>query len=300
MAIYGENLPTSYFSEPAASLDPKLFQGRILHTQVRSGVLSLLYGFLEHNYRHPELWAHAWLAGSGVSYQWSSDRHPGDLDCLVGIDFIQLRKANPEFRGLTDVEISDQLNDDFRSGLHPETENWNGYELTFYALTTPDIRQIKPYAAYDLKYDEWTVVPSEQQAAPSNASWDSVVNSDYHMANQAYTRFTAALLEVTNSHMGPQRRNAEAKLTAAGQQSNALYEEIHGGRSQAFSPTGEGYGDFYNYRWQGGKKAGTVEMLREVKRYLDAHRASTEAKIYGSELPSADTLVRRAALYGNK
>ena len=91
---------TSYFSAPAASLDPTLFEGRALRSWVRTGILATLNDFLGLHYRHPELWAHPWLAGSGVSYQWQAAREPKDLDCLVGVDFVQFRKANPEFAGL--------------------------------------------------------------------------------------------------------------------------------------------------------------------------------------------------------
>jgi hypothetical protein len=39
-----------------------------------------------------------WLAGSAVSYQWSAAREPGDLDVLIGVDYIQFRKAHPEYK----------------------------------------------------------------------------------------------------------------------------------------------------------------------------------------------------------
>jgi len=297
MTIYGEERPTSYFSTPSAGLDPDLFQGRSLRTSIRQGVLSLLQDYFAKKYRHPELWSHPWLAGSGVSYQWSAERSPKDLDCLIGIDFVQFRKANPEYRGLTDKEIADQLNEDLHDELWPQTENWSGFELTFYAITAPDIRQIKPYAAYDLKYDEWTVTPDPRQTTPTNSEWDSVVSGDYALAHQLHTRFSQALGDIQQAHAGPTRRNAEARLYASGQQGQALYDEIHGNRSEAFSPTGEGYADFHNYRWQAGKRSGTVDLLREVKHHMDAFRANAQQSLYGVDLPDTSTLIRRAALY---
>jgi hypothetical protein len=294
MSFYGEDQPTSYFSAPAPTLDPKLFQGRQLQSWVRKGILSLLHDFLSQEYRHSDLWAHPWLAGSGVSYQWSADRHPSDLDCLVGINFVQFRKANPEFRGLSDNEIAAEINDGFHNELQVQTTDWNGFELTFYVNpTATDIRAIKPYAAYDLKYDEWTVTPDPTQEAPQNAAWEAVVSNDYSATKQVHNRFTAALMDLQTSQGGPSQRNSEVRLHAAASQALAMYEEIHGSRGEAFSNTGEGYADFHNYRWQGGKRTGTVNLLRQIRDHIKQLPGTN----YGVELPDTATLIRRAALH---
>jgi hypothetical protein len=301
MISSGAENPTSYFSAPSTDLDPNIFQGRELRDWVRKGIIQLLQDFLQQKYSQPEVWSHPWLAGSGVSYQWSAARQPGDLDCLVGIDFVAFRKANADFRGLSDNEISEELNDDFRQNLQPQTENWNGYELTFYVNpTATDIRSIKPYAAYDLKYGEWTVTPDPTQSAPSNADWDRIVSEDFTKTQQIHTRFSTAVQDVQESRSGANRRNAEVRLNAAAQQGEALYGEIHGNRSQAFSPTGEGYGDFNNYRWQAGKRLGTIDKLRNIRKYTSNMTKSTQAATYGVELPDVNTLIRRAALQGRK
>jgi len=233
-----------------------------------------------------------------VSYQWSAARQPGDLDCLVGVDFVQFRQANPAYRGLTDKEISQQLNEEFRSGLQPTTENWNGYELTFYVNPrATDITSIKPYAAYDLKYDEWTVTPDPNRTPPVNPDWEAVASSDYATTQTAYTRATKAIQDLEGLHPGPQRKNAEATLLATYQQANALHQQIHDNRSEAFGPQGQGYDDFYNYRWQAAKRNGTLEMLHEIS-HAAKSRVSTDTRtLYGVDLPSADVMVRRAALY---
>lgn len=301
MTISGTNNPTSYFSAPSSELDPNLFQGRELRDWVRKGVIQLLQDFLRQKYSQPEVWSHPWLAGSGVSYQWSAARQPGDLDCLIGVDFVAFRKANADFRGLSDNQIAEEINEEFRQNLQPKTENWNGYELTFYVNpTATDIRTIKPYAAYDLKYNEWTVTPDPQQTAPSNTDWDRVVNEDSTKTTQIHTRFNQAVQDVQESRSGASRRNAEVRLGAAAQQGEALYSEIHGNRGQAFSPTGEGYADFNNYRWQAGKRLGTVDKLRNIRKYMENMTKSTQAATYGVELPDVNTLIRRAALQGRK
>jgi len=268
-----------------------------MRSWARTGVLTVLKDFLALKYRHSDLWAHAWIAGSGVSYQWQAAREPRDLDCLVGVNFVQFRKANPEFAGLLDKEIAEQMNEEFHTELQGQTENWNGYELTFYVNPqATDIRTINPYAAYDLKYDEWTVTPDPQAQPPKNAEWDQIVDNDRQQALQARTRVTQAVQDIQTAHNEPLKRNAEVRLNAAAQQANALYSQIHENRSMAFSPTGSGYGDFHNYRWQAGKRAGTIQDLRSLRKYL----TSNAQELYGVELPSTSTLIRRAALYRNQ
>jgi hypothetical protein len=127
-----------------------------------------------------------------------------------------------------------------------------------------------------------------------------MANSDTTLANQISTRFNAALLDIRGSHNDALRRNAENRLTIAAAQGNALYNEIHSKRSLAFSPTGQGYADFNNYRWQAGKKSGTIQSLRGIRQYMKDSVKATNAEKYGVELPDANTLVRRAATYRNK
>lgn len=289
--------PTSYFSLPANTLDPKLFEGRTLRPWVRQGIMSLLMDFLNLHYRHPEMWAYPWLAGSGVSYQWHAAREPGDLDCLVGVNFIHFRRANPEFAGLLDKEIAEQLNEEFRENLQLQTSDWNGYELTFYVNpSATDIRAIKPYAAYDLKHDEWTVTPDPSVQPVEDPEWEHLARKDAELAEQIHTRFVGALQDVQWAQGTPMRRNAENKLTMAAAQGNSLYNEIHGNRSYAFSSMGQGYHDFNNYRWQAGKRFGTVQKLRAIREHMKSVLAAPN---YGVELPDASTLIRRAATYRN-
>lgn len=283
---------TSYFSEPSSTLDPKLFEGRRLKGWVRQGILHILDQFFSQEFRHHELWAHPWLAGSAVSYQWQAHRAPGDLDCLIGVNYVQFRKANPEYAGLNDVQISTFINDKFKEELQPKTEDWHGFELTFYVNPgSEDIRNINPYAAYSLKYDEWTVPPDPSQSAPEfHQDWEVAVDQDYSMAKSIHTRFTAAINEVKQAHHDALRRNAEVRMDAARKQAESLFDEIHSNRREAFSMTGAGYYDFNNYRWQAAKRTGTLPMLKEIRSYGQPE----------VELPSAATLLVRAATYRAK
>lgn len=296
MYSIGASNSTSYFSEPEPELDPELFDGRQLKGWVRNGIKEILFNFLNYEYRHPELWAHPWIAGSGVSYQWSASRHPGDLDCLVGVDYIQFRKANPEYLYMGDNEVSETMNELFKSGLQPKTEDWHGYELTFYVNPgATDIRTINPYAAYSLKYDEWTVPPDPTQRAPQKPEWDNFAEGDARMTQNIHTRYTQAISDLNSARDLPSRRNAEVRKEAAEQQGVAMWDEIHHNRRLAFNMDGAGYYDFHNYRWQAAKRSGAHQILRTIKNRVEEEKG--QQSVYGTELPDADTLIRRAATY---
>ena len=142
---------TSYFSAPGAGLDPRLFRDGKLIPSVRSSILRILLEHLRTHYYSPENYLTIWLAGSGVSYQWTAARHPADLDCLIGVNYLLFRQSNPQYKALSDKQIADMFNEDFRNDLHPLTKNFlDTYELTFYVNVASDIRSIKPYAAYSL------------------------------------------------------------------------------------------------------------------------------------------------------
>ena len=175
---------TSYFSEPSSELDPNLFQGTELKHWVRMGILSILFDYLGTKFTAPGLWTHVWLAGSGVSYQWEAQREPGDLDCLIGIDYVKFRQSNPEFTGYSDIEIAKTMNEDFSSDLMPNTRNWEGYELTYYVNPQSDIRDINPYAAYDLTSDSWTVYPDHNPQPPYSRAWEQKTMRDEDMADE--------------------------------------------------------------------------------------------------------------------
>ena len=298
--VHIQGSATSYFSAPESDLDPKLFSGNILNGWVRNGILQLLFGFLKEEYQNPESWAHVWIAGSAVSYQWSAAREPGDLDVLVGVDYITFRKLHAEYNGLSDVEISRMLNEDFRTHLQPDTENWNGFEVTFYVNPgATDIRRINPYAAYDLIHNEWTVEPSKE-GAPHNKVWDEFAKRDLNMATEVVARYSKAVSKLNAAQNDASRRNAETAMHNALMQAHALFEDIHSARKFAFKPEGEGYRDFYNYRWQAGKKYGTVAALKKMSEYWSAYKAQESEENYGIELPDTQTLIRRAATYRAK
>ncbi len=298
--------PTSYFAEPSTQLDPELFTGVHLKPDVRDWVLQTTHGFLSEHYANSLLWARVWIAGSGVSYQWSHTQEPGDLDVLLGINYVEFRHSNPQFSGASDMEIARMLNEVFHDELHPEvspTYFGDGeFDVTFYVnpgVTSAEngINFINPYAAYDLTKDEWTVVPDTQPRPSHNRTWDMTTDSDHSRAMDIVKRYNASSAAVLSAPNDPQRRNSLTALHAALDAAEGLYDEIHSGRRAAFGPAGYGYNDFGNHRWQVGKATGVIQSMRRLKEYYDQIRAEGSFETYGMELPNSDTLVRRAGMY---
>lgn len=285
---------TSYFSQPGTGLDPRLFRSGKLIPAVRSSILRILFDHLRIYFRSPESYCHVWLAGSAVSYQWTAARKPADLDTLIGVNYLLFRQANPEYKAYSDRDIAELFNEHFRAHLHPTTSNFlDAYELTFYVNVRSDIKSIKPYAAYSLTNDDWTVQP-EIKAPPHMKAWDSKVAKDKSLAEDILARYSTALTAIGSATTDTARRNAEASLKLAVDQGAALFEDIHQGRKYAFSPSGQGYADINNYRWQAGKSSGIVQALKKLKDVSSKSRKQFEAETYGMELPDASTLIRRA------
>jgi hypothetical protein len=81
-----------------------------------------------------------------------------------------------------------------------------------------------------------------------------------------------------------------------GQQAQILWEDIHGGRHQAFQPGGHGYGDFHNFRWQRAKETGVVNSLRAIVGVRKSANEARDTEIYGGPISGADEALTRAAL----
>jgi hypothetical protein len=285
---------TSYFSESASELDPKLFQGTMLKSWVREGILSILFEYLSKDFTSPHQWVRAWLAGSGVSYQWAAQRYPGDLDCLVGIEYVKFRQANPDYSGYSNSEIAAMFNERFSADIMPTTAYWHGFELTYYVNPQTDIRDINPYAAYNLIADVWTIEPEKNMQPPYSRDWEQKSLRDADMATEIIDRYKESLNAVRSATTDAARVNAERRYKLAESQAIALFDEIHGSRKIAFSHIGSGYSDFNNYRWQAGKRSGIVQALRVIKERNKASSTRSQQEIYGVELPSADVLIRRS------
>jgi hypothetical protein len=130
----------------------------------------------------------------------------------------------------------------------------------------------------------------------STPEWERAVDKDRTTALGILTKFIAAKSKFESSTNEALKANARSEMRVASSQGVAMYEDIHGGRSTAFSKSGQGYADFANYRWQSGKRTGVVQALRNIKAEMEAQDAASRPS-YGVDFPDTNTLIRRAATY---
>lgn len=294
---------SSYFTAPEKQLDPALFTpDERLHPPVRRWLLDTLYGFMRNDgLAGATSWAIPWIAGSGASYQWSAARDPGDLDILIGVDYVRFREDNPRLRQLSDAQIGALMNERMKAQLWPQTARaqvgTGNYEVTWYVNPhSTDIRAIHPYAAYNVLHNDWTVRPIDlPEAGPSfDPTWHAAADADLARANDIVTRYGRALDTYSGAAGTAAQRNALASLNAAVSEGAEMFDEIHHGRRQAFSDQGAGYADWTNFRWQAGKARGTVQALHAIKTAQQEAAKTAHAALYGSPLSDADTVLRKA------
>lgn len=286
-----------YFVAPKGELDDRLFEGDRLRQDIRGHLLNMLYGFWNQRYADPQSWSTAWIAGSQITPQW---REEGDLDILIGINMARFLKANPNFRGFPEKIVASHLNNEMREELW--VDDWMGaFEVTFYVnpKTGDDIRNINPYAAYNLSADEWTVLPPDlpedwsEQSIPQ--PWRTSVESEIEQARQIVDRFEEARRSLAGvPNQSPGWTNAMHQMRLITEQAASLFESIHGERKRAFQGLagveGQGFHDYYNYRWQAHKKAGTVKALSAIRGAARAADNSLREERYGTSQILTDIL----------
>lgn len=286
---------SSFFAKPDQTLDPHLFlrmHGDYrLWPEVRSWILTTLYEFWKQKgYRDPTHWSRVWIAGSGATYQWNAARsvgEPGDLDVLVGVDFPAFWTANPAFHGLGEQAQAEYFNDQFRSELAPRTAHTNlggqTYEVTFFVNPGgADIRDINPYAAYDVSADAWTVHPPElapdwdpERVLPS-AWWDSFMADHSRSASLSHS-FNSLTHDLRQFQIGdPRWINTATALHHVVWEGASMFDDIHTRRHESFQPGGGGFLGFSNVRWQTAKRDGYLHNLHSLKDlWQSAHATAT-------------------------
>jgi hypothetical protein len=298
---------SGYLSAPSDQLDPALFDGDVFQKDVASKIMHPLLTYLESiGLKSMGSWLKAWVAGSGITHQWQSDRGNGDLDILLGVDESSFDNANPDYAGIGDEELSNYLNGRLRADLWPKTAstNINGktFEVTYFynASTFDDITRIHPYAAYSIFPSlGWTVRPPEHTATPSDfpQDWWHSTEQDQLYTEHLVKRYKHHTNALSASQPGsPGVINSGAALNLVTSQAHALLDGIHHGRTAAFQGGGQGYMDFHNFRWQRAKANGVVKALSEITGAQGRAETESEETLYGQKLPSTDDLLMRAMM----
>lgn len=301
---------SGYFNPPDPTLDPHLFNGDVLRPEIRTWILRTLYGYWSTKFHNPEAWSTAWLAGSGISYQWSGDRSNGDLDVLIGVDFPKFFDNNIDYVGLSETELADIWNTDFKTNLWPTTaatefkapgELKQAYEVTFYVNPgSTDIRDIHPYAAYDVTHNQWTVKPPVLPQNPESLypkDWWDYVNSEKTQADGLIARYNGLYNTLQGTHpSSPGWQNALSGMNLVLDQARALFDDIHLGRRKAFGPGGNGYGDLFNFRWQAHKRLGTMQALASLAKARHDALEANDTALYGAPIASPEQVLTQAIL----
>ncbi len=298
---------SGYFSRPEKVLDPNLFDGDRLKPEVRSFILDTLYSYWGHKYSAPKDWSTVWIAGSGASYQWAADRSNGDLDILIGVDFNAFDQHNPGWTEIPEGTIADIFNQKFHEDLWPKTDHTKVgnqyYQVTFYCNPgSKDIKDIHPYAAYNVTTDEWTVRPPVLPDDPH-----TLYPAEYYKAAEATSKQAKELIRRYGTlkaqaeampENSPGRLNALSAQSIVVSQAKSLFDTIHLGRKEAFSKSGAGYGDYHNFLWQSTKNDGTAQALHSLATVSDDAQAAAESDLYGQPLKSATVALTEALLRG--
>jgi hypothetical protein len=314
MSFYDRQLQpggSGYFSEPSDTLDPSLFDGMILKPAVRSMLVTTLSSGLRQylDMNGVSDWLRAWLAGSGITYQWAADRGNGDLDVLFGVDMPSFTRYNPQYQGIPERDVADYADDVLKRKLWPATAHTTfgqqEYEVTFFWApgTGQGIDIIHPYAAYDLTAGTWVVPPPELPHDPRAlypGEWYDEAGRDRKDAARLSARHSTLTSRLSSmDEESPRGRNAASELARVRQSAMALFSDIHGGRREAFGEQGHGYGDYANFRWQAAKQSGTVGALKAIVDAATRASGDRDDSLYGGYIDGPQAILTRDALrYG--
>lgn len=256
-------LPRDHFFAPTPKgLDERLFDGDRMRPEVRRHLLGLINSLWAPRYGDSwQTWARVYLAGSEASHFYGNS----DLDVLIGIDHDALNQHVDAFCGEPDAVVDERLTDELREHLNdehrmlpgPDGKETGPWESTWYVNPgSYDIREIKPYAAYDITRDEWAVRPVE---VPDDFGPEKLPESTWDVFEALRT-----LIKAVGELPGGVREREGA----------ALYDYLHGDRHSAFGPDGTGLYDPANAVWKALDKA-PGKPLQQLIDWKHAHDGAT-------------------------
>jgi hypothetical protein len=286
-------------------LDEHLFGADgTLHPKLRTFLLRTITDFLadlklkKYGTGH---WLKVWITGSALTYE-----HSDDLDMMIGIDWTPFTQTNPVWDGFGQQNFAAWLNAYLQDSLWPRLAgvNINGsqYQVTYYCIDTADVKDISPYAAYDVISNEWVIAPPTTQV-PIPQSWQDQADEDARRIADLSTRHASLQTVLDRAPIGsPEYHNAGSALNQVFSEAQGLFDVIHRNRRLGFQknpPEGRfgGQEGYWNYRWQAAKKSGGIESLYKIIEARDAAAASSDTELYGAKIAPADELIRRAMMY---
>jgi GNAT superfamily N-acetyltransferase len=261
--------PSSRIFGPTFGLDHRLFIGESLKPEVRTAVLSRLGPVIEPLLGQTwEMYTKVYLAGSEAS-EWTSAtlEGNGDFDTLIGIDYDHARAMHGPLKDLDDADITDMVNTALRAAYNasPWVAPFGGvWDLTGYVnANSYDITRIKPYAAYNISDDKWSVRP------PHLPDWglDKFPEGGENLIAEA--EGYAAVVDAISKMPEPFQT----------QQGKALWHHLHADRGRAFSDEGEGWQDPGNALEKILVEWGVWDRLVEWQ-YGKQKTAATSGRIY--------------------
>lgn len=298
--------PGSYFSAPHSELDPHLFSGMRLRTNVRDFIIrSLMDELREMGLRGMDAWLHLWIIGSSVSYQWQTK---GDMDVTFSATMPEFIAENPDWAGLTTEQVSTEVKRHIREHLAPRTahHNFNGqsYEVTYFwnpeVADGRDIASLHPYAAYDVLNNSWTIEPEHLPQDPGKTysrEWYQAATRDTETVSRISVRYNALQRQLKAVQPGSAAwHTAGSQLHLAVSQAHAQFEDLHTARAAAFSGQGHGYHDWGNFRWQEAKRSGVVDTLTDIINTGNAAKDAEEQATYGQTIQDANEALFRATM----
>lgn len=231
----GYPLPTGgQFAHSKQFLDPDIFdKNEKMHPWIRDPIINMLDEFWTPKYGNWREWTHVYLAGSLASYWWGTP----DFDTLIGVNTNELKKEHIQFRGMSDPEICHYLTDELRqidvSDFVFPNHILGPLDLTFYVNPgSYDIKNIKPYAAYEMLSNKWIVHPIQM-----DKHWNA------HALDHAFWNHMADLADEIKEAL------TRDDITERTEDCLALYDYLHSERQKAFSPIGGGITGRGSLQW---------------------------------------------------
>lgn len=226
-----------YWGPNSAQNDQRLFQGDHLRPEVRQDILDRVGGVLG-KYGDWQKWTRVYFAGSQAA-QWldQNGQGNGDFDILIGMDFTEFRDHNPQFEEMEDQEIATTLTDELWAEANvkdyfftlADGKKVGPFDRTFFINAHAwDIKDIHPYAAYNVTSDDWAVHPLQ---VPKD--WAAT-----HLP-ESYWGYAEALVHEIQA-IGQLPAEERHRMAAN------LWEELHTHRSDAFADGGHGLFDLSN------------------------------------------------------